>query len=420
MDAPDRPRVVIVGGGFGGIHAARKLRHADADIVVIDRTNHHLFQPLLYQVATATLAPSDIAVPIRWILRKQANTRVVLGVVNKIDRQRRVVCIEGASDEPYDYLVVATGTRHAYFGHDDWEPNAPGLKSLDDALDIRHRFLSAFERAEVANDEATRQAWLTFVVVGGGPTGVELAGIMATIARTALRSDFRRIDTTRTRLVLAEAGPRVLPTLPESLSARAQRDLEGMGVEVLTNAKVTKIESDAVWIGEDRLEARTVIWAAGNVGGPLGAQLVDVPERSRRVAVSPDLSVPGDPNVFVIGDLAMVKREDGTLVPGVAQGAMQMGDCAGDNILRSLRRQPRRPFHYRNLGDMATIGRYSAVALIGGVELTGWIAWWTWLFIHIMHLAGFRNRLSVLLQWAWSYFTWQRGVRLIVDSERRR
>lgn len=420
MSVPDRPRVVIVGGGFGGIHAARRLRHADAEVVVIDRTNHHLFQPLLYQVATATLAPSDIAVPIRWLLRKQANTRVVLGSVTEIDRERRIVRVEGAPDELYDYLIVATGTRHAYFGHDEWEAIAPGLKSLDDALDIRHRFLSAFERAEVAADEETRQAWLTFVVVGGGPTGVELAGIMATIARTALRPDFRRIDTAHTRLVLAEAGPRVLPNLPETLSARAQRDLEGMRVEVRTHTKVTKVASDAVWFGDEQLHARTVIWAAGNSGGPLGLQLAQPPDRSRRVAVTPDLSVPGDPNVFVVGDLAMVKRDDGSAVPGVAQGAMQMGDCAGDNVLRSLRRQPRRAFHYRNLGDMATIGRYSAVALIGGVEITGWLAWWAWLFIHIMHLAGFRNRLSVLLQWGWSYFTWERGVRLIVDSERRR
>jgi NADH dehydrogenase len=420
MPNGDRPKVVIVGGGFGGIHAARKLRHADADIVVIDRTNHHLFQPLLYQVATATLAPSDIAVPIRWILRKQTNTRVVLGTVTAIDRQQRVVHVQGAESEPYDYLIIATGTRHAYFGHDEWEPIAPGLKNLDDALDIRHRFLSAFECAEKSHDEATRNAWLTFVVVGGGPTGVELAGIMLTIARTALKSDFRRIDTSRTRLVLAEAGPRLLSNFPESLSARAKADLEGMGVEVRTNAAVSRIERDAVWLGNERIDARTVFWAAGNVGGPLGSQLTATPQRSGRVPVEPDLSIPGDPNVFVIGDLAIVSKPDGTPVPGVAQGAMQMGDRAGDNILRSLRRQPRRPFHYRNLGDMATIGRYSAVASIANLELTGWLAWWTWLLIHIMHLAGFRNRLSVLLQWGWSYFTWQRGVRLIVDSERRR
>ncbi|MFN8581222.1 MAG: NAD(P)/FAD-dependent oxidoreductase [Gemmatimonadaceae bacterium] len=420
MAEGNRPRVVIIGGGFGGIHAAKKLRHADADVVVVDRTNHHLFQPLLYQVATATLSPSDIAVPIRWLLREQDNTRVILGTVSGIDREWRCVHVDGAADLSYDYLIVATGTRHAYFGHTEWEAIAPGLKNLDDALDIRHRFLSAFERAELTDDADARRAWLTFVIVGGGPTGVELAGIMATIARTALRADFRRIDTATTRFILAEAGPRVLPQLPESLSQRAARDLEGMGVEVRTGTKVTRIEPDAVWFGDERVDTRTVFWAAGNVGDRLGSQLTSTPDRSGRVSVEADLSLAGDPNVFVIGDLAMVHREDGTLVPGVAQGAMQMGDCAGDNVLRSIRRQSRRPFRYRNLGDMATIGRYSAVALIGGVELTGWLAWWTWLLIHIMHLVGFRNRLSVLLQWGWSYFTWQRGVRLIVDSERRR
>lgn len=416
---PARPRVVIVGGGFAGITAAKRLRHADADVVLIDRTNHHLFQPLLYQVATATLAPSDIAVPIRWLLRAQRNTRVILGRVQSIDRTARVVHIDGAPSEPYDYLIVATGTRHAYFGHDDWEPIAPGLKNLDDALDIRHRFLSAFEKAEATDDDASQRAWMTFVVVGGGPTGVELAGIMVTIARTALRSDFRRIDTSRTRLVLAEAGPRVLPSLTEALSARAAQDLAGMGVEVRTNTRVTRVEPTAVWFGDERVDARTVFWAAGNVGEALGLQLTDERDHSGRVTVEADLSIPGDPNVFVAGDLAIVRRPHGTPVPGVAQGALQMGRCAGDNVLRSLRRQPRRPFRYRNLGDMATIGRYSAVALIAGVEVTGWLAWWTWLLIHIMHLAGFRNRLSVLLQWGWSYFTWQRGVRLIVDSERR-
>lgn len=419
MPDGDRPRVVIIGGGFGGLHAARRLAHAPATVVVIDRTNHHVFQPLLYQVATATLAPSDIAVPIRWILRKQQNTRVVLGKVTHIDRESRRVHIEGSESEPYDYLIVATGTRHTYFGHDDWEPLAPGLKSLDDALDIRHRFLSAFEEAEKATDPTAQRAWLTFVVVGGGPTGVELAGIMATIARTALRHDFRRIDTATTRLVLAEAGPRILPTFPASLSARAQRDLEEMGVEVRTATRVTGVDRVGVRFADERVEARTVVWAAGNLGEPLGGELSSVPERSRRVVVASDLSLPDDPQVFVIGDLAIVLRADGTPVPGVAQGAMQMGDCAGENVLRSLRRQPRRPFRYRNLGDMATIGRYRAVAVVGGVEVSGSLAWWSWLLIHIMHLAGFRNRLSVLLQWGWSYFTWQRGVRLIVDSERR-
>ncbi len=420
MPNGDRPRVVIVGGGFAGIAAAKRLKHAAADVVVIDKTNHHLFQPLLYQVATATLAPSDIAVPIRWLLRKQRNTRVVLGDVSSIDRSKRLVHVEGAASEPFDYLILATGTRHAYFGHTEWEPLAPGLKSLADALDIRHRFLSAFELAERSEDEQEREAWLTFVVVGGGPTGVELAAIMTTIARTALRADFRRIDTSRTRVVLAEAGPRILPALPILLSDRARADLEGMGVDVQTNTLVTRVEADAVWLGQQRLPTRTVFWAAGNQAERLGADVSSQVDRAGRVAVANDLSLPEDPNILIAGDLAGVHRENGDLVPAVAPAAMQMGRCAGDNVLRSLRRQPRRPFHYVNKGELATIGRYSAVGVVAGVNVTGAFAWFLWLFIHILYLAGFRNRLSVLLQWGWSYFTWQRGVRLIVDSERRR
>lgn len=420
MPNGDRPRVVIVGGGFAGLAAARKLRKAPADIVVVDKTNHHLFQPLLYQVATATLAPSDIAVPIRWLLRKQENTRVVLGSVSAIDRVKRLVHIDGAPSERFDYLILTTGTRHAYFGHAEWEPLAPGLKSLDDALDIRHRFLSAFELAERTNDQAARDSWMTFVVVGGGPTGVELAGIMTTIARTALRPDFRHIDTTRTRVVLAEAGPRLLPALPSPLSDRASADLTAMGVEVRTNTRVTRVEGDAVWFGDERLATRTVFWAAGNQAQRLGAEVSATTDRAGRVPVANDLSLPEDPNILIAGDLAVVLRENGAPVPAVAPAAMQMGRCAGANVLRSLRRQPRRPFHYINKGELATIGRHRAVGVVAGVQVSGPIAWWLWLFIHILYLAGFRNRLSVLLQWGWSYFTWQRGVRLIVDSERRR
>ncbi|MEP7345416.1 MAG: NAD(P)/FAD-dependent oxidoreductase [Gemmatimonadaceae bacterium] len=420
MPNGDRPRVVIVGGGFAGLAAAKQLRHAAADIVVIDKTNHHLFQPLLYQVASATLAPSDIAAPIRWLLRKQRNTRVILGTVSSIDRVKRLVHIEGVASEPFDYLILATGTRHSYFGHTEWEPFAPGLKSLDDALDIRHRFLSAFELAERTEDKAAQDAWLTFVVVGGGPTGVELAGIMTTIARTALSSDFRRIDTVRTRMVLAEAGPRLLPALPSELAERARADLEAMGVEVRTSTRVTRVEPDAVWLGAERLPARTVFWAAGNQAQRLGADVSPHVDRAGRVEVAPDLSLAEDPNILIAGDLAIVTRENGAPVPAVAPAAMQMGRCAGANVLRSLRRQPRRPFHYLNKGELATIGRHRAVGVVAGVQVTGPFAWWLWLFIHILYLAGFRNRLSVLLQWGWSYFTWQRGVRLIVDSERRR
>ncbi|MBV6521662.1 MAG: NADH dehydrogenase-like protein [Gemmatimonadaceae bacterium] len=419
MPDRQRPRVAIVGGGFAGIAAARRLERANADVVVIDRTNHHLFQPLLYQVATATLSPSDIAVPIRWLLRGQRNTRVVLGAVSSIDRDRRVVHVEGAASEPYDYLILTTGSRHSYFGHGDWEPNAPGLKDLADALDIRHRFLSAFELAERSDTEEERAARLTFVVVGGGPTGVELAGIMATIAREALRSDFRRIDTRQTRVMLAEAGPRLLPAFPEALSTRAASDLMSMGVEVRTDTRVTQVLPDAVWFGKERVPTFTVLWAAGNEAQRLGAAVTDAVDRAGRVKVEADLSVPDYPNVFVAGDLAIVSRENGQQVPGVAPAAIQMGRCAGDNVLRSLRRQPRRPFRYVNKGELATIGRYRAAGVIAGVQVAGPFAWFVWLFVHIMYLAGFRNRLSVLFQWGWSYLTWQRGVRLIVDSERR-
>lgn len=413
-----RPRVVIIGGGFAGIEAAKVLRRAPVDIVLIDRTNHHVFQPLLYQVATGSLAPSDIAVPIRWMLRKQKNTRVTLGAVTSIDVASQSVEIDGgATHEPFDFLIVAGGARHAYFGHDEWEGEAPGLKSLGDALEIRDRFLVSFERAELAASEAEREAWQTIVIVGGGPTGVELAGIMATIARTALVEDFRRIDTTGTRVVLVEGGNRLLPALSENLSARAKKDLEGMGVEVRLNALVTEVGEFGVQIGAEQIAARTVFWAAGNRASELSTSLGAPLDRQRRVMVEPDLSLPGMPNVFVIGDQATV-TSDGRLVPGVAPAAMQMGRAAATNILHTIRRQPRRPFHYFNKGDLATIGRYRAVAAFGKLEVTGVPAWFLWLFVHIMYLAGFRNRISVLLQWGYAYFTYQRGSRLIREGAR--
>ena len=412
-----RPHVVILGGGFGGIAAARALRRAAVDVTVIDRTNHHVFQPLLYQVATASLAPSDISVPIRWLLRGHANARVQLAEARRIDVVKRLVHTLGADGAervlPYDYLIVATGARHAYFGHPEWEPHAPGLKSLADALEIRSRFLLAFERAELTDDEAAREALQTFVIVGGGPTGVELAGALPLIARRAVRRDFRRTDTATTRVLLVEGGPRILPSFPDALSAKAAASLRALGVEVRTEATVTRVEEDAVWIGDERIAARTVFWAAGNVASPI-ARTLDVPlDRMGRVPASPDLSIPGHPEVFVIGDVASVVC-DSKPVPGVAQGAIQMGRVAAQNILRTIRGEPRIAFHYRNKGDLATIGRHHAVADLGRVRLSGRVAWWFWLMVHILYLAGFRNRASVMVQWAWAYFTYQRGVRLIV------
>ena len=385
-------------------------------VTLIDRTNHHVFQPLLYQVATAGLAGSDIASPIRWMLRHQRNASVLMADVTAIDPERRVVQIDSGEEITYDYLIAATGARHSYFGHGEWEAHAPGLKSLEDALEIRRRFLVAFERAEMSEDAEERRALQTFVLVGGGPTGVELAGVMQEVAR-AMRSDFRRIDTRQTRVILLEGGPRVLPSFPESLSARAHQDLLDLGVEVRTGALVTRVEPGAVWIGDERIAAATVFWAAGNEASRVGRSLGSRHDRAGRVEVEPDLSVPGYPEIFVIGDLAIV-RKDGTQVPAVAPAAMQMGSAAARNIRHDLRGEPRVPFRYRNKGDLATIGRYKAIADFGKFHVTGRLAWWFWLFVHIMYLVGFRNRLSVLLQWAYAYFTYQRGVRLITPESR--
>ena len=412
------PRVVIIGGGFGGRNAARALRSVPVEVTVIDRTNHHLFQPLLYQVATATLAPTDITAPIRWLLRSQRNADVLLASVTGIDVTRRVVTVDRAPHEiPYDYLVVASGSRHAYFGHEEWEPLAPGLKSLADAVELRRRFLLAFERAEWARSAEERGAFQTFVVVGGGPTGVELAGMIPDIARRAMRRDFRHVDTALTRVILLEGGPRLLPSFPDELSLRARRDLEELGVEVRTGAIVTNITANAVWIGDERIATHTVMWAAGNAASPL-TRFLDVElDRAGRVPVNSDLSVPGHPEIFAVGDVAAV-LQDGRPVPGVAQGAMQMGTTAARNIARDLARQPRRPFHYRNKGDLATIGRNRAVADFGGgVTFGGFFAWLIWIFVHILNLAGFRNRASVLIEWAYAYFTYQRGARLLTDTD---
>ena len=410
-----RPRVVIIGGGFGGLYAARALRRDDVDVLVLDRTNHHLFQPLLYQVATATLAPTDITAPIRWLLRNHERATVLMEEVTHIDVERRQVTTRQGSEHEYDYLVVGTGARHAYFAHPEWEPLAPGLKSIDDAVEIRRRVLTAFERAEATDDPEERAAWLTFVVVGGGPTGVELAGMLPTIARRAFRHDFRRIDPAETRVVLLEGGPRILPTYPDSLSEHARRDLTNIGVDVRTGALASDVGPHHVMVGGERIHAHTILWAAGNAASPLGKDLGAALDRAGRVQVEPDLSVPGHREIFVIGDLAAATT-NGKPVPGVAPAAMQMGTLAAKNIRRDLEQRAREPFHYRNKGDLATIGRYRAIAKVGPLELTGVLAWWFWLFLHIMYLAGFRNRASVLVEWAYSYFTYERGARLITGT----
>jgi len=406
------PRVVIIGAGFGGLYAARALRDAPAHVTVLDRTNHHVFQPLLYQVATATLAPSDIAVPIRWLLRKQKNTEVLMAEVASIDPKARVVVCRDGTEVHYDFLILAAGARHSYFNHPDWESFAPGLKSLEDALELRRRWLLAFERAERATNDADRAAELTFVIVGGGPTGVELAGMLPTIARYGLPRDFRHIDTTKARIVLAEAGSRLLPAMPEALSARAARDLVELGVELRIGERVTNIGEGFVELDGERIDARTIFWAAGNAVGGLATAFGAPQDRAGRVRVLDDLSVPGYPEVFIVGDQAVL-RTGGADVPAVAPAAMQSGRTAARNILHAIRGEGRERFHYRNKGDLATIGRYKAVGVVAGRQLSGWLAWWTWLFVHIMYLAGFRNRLSVLLEWGYSFFTYDRGARLI-------
>jgi NADH dehydrogenase len=416
----DRPRIVILGGGFGGLLAARKLKRLRADVTVVDRNNHHTFQPLLYQVATAALAPTDIAAPIRHILRNQDNTTVTMGEAMAVDPTRRVVALADGREIPYDYLVVAAGTRHSYFGHPEWERYAPGLKGIEDATEMRRRFLLAFEEAENAKTTAERDAWLTFVVVGGGPTGCELAGVMQEIARKAMHNDFRKIDTRDTAVILLEAGDRLLPAFPEDLAAHATEDLKRLRVDVRTHSAVTRIDANAVYIGDHAIPTHTVFWAAGNVASPLAKSLGVPLTKSGQVIVEPDLSIPGHPEIFVIGDLAHAIQRNGKPAPGVAQVAMQEGRVAAYNIISSLGGRARKPFHYLNKGDLATIGRSKAIAnLFGGrIKLTGRLAWWLWLLIHITYLIGFRNRLSVLLQWAYAYLTFQRGARLIMVPSR--
>lgn len=410
------PHVVIIGGGFGGLYAARALKHAPVQVTLVDRRNHHVFQPLLYQVAMAALSPGDIASPIRWILRHQKNVEVLLADARSIDPSRKTVVLADG-EITYDYLIVATGATHAYFGHDEWRALAPGLKSLEDALQIRRRVLLAFERAERETDPARRARELTFVLIGGGPTGVEMAGALAEISRHSLARDFRHFDPGSARIILVEGGPSLLAAFPEPLRQAALSDLQDLGVEVKLNSIVTNVAPGGVMIGDQVIEAETVLWAAGVAASPLGAALGVPLDRAGRVKVEPDLTIPGHRNIFVIGDLATMTDERGKPLPGVAQVAIQMGRHAVRNVLRAIEGQPLRAFRYKDLGNMATIGRASAVADFGTFRLTGYIAWLAWLFVHIMNLIGFRNRLVVMVQWAWAYVSYQRAIRLITGDD---
>jgi NADH dehydrogenase len=410
--------VVILGGGFGGLSAAKRLRGQPARVTLVDRRNHHLFQPLLYQVATATLSPGDIAAPIRWVLRRQRNVRVLLGEATRVDvAARRIVLADGATLD-YDYVIVATGASHAYFGHPEWARYAPGLKTLEDALEIRRRLLLAFEDAERESDPVRQQRLLTFAIVGGGPTGVELAGTLAEIAKRTLRDEFRAIDTSRARIVLIEAGPTILPSFPEPLRRAARASLERIGVELRQQTTVTDITADGVTLGAERLDAGTVLWAAGVAASPLVASLGAPLDRAGRALVEPDLSIPGHPEVFVVGDAAAFLHRRDTPLPGVAQVAMQGAEHAARMIVRRIENQPTRPFVYRDKGSMAIVGRGSAVADFGWTAFSGVMAWLAWLFIHIVMLIGFRSRLTVMLQWGVAYFTFQRSVRLITYDTR--
>jgi len=413
--AARKPHVVIIGAGFGGLYAARALKKAPAEITLIDRRNHHLFQPLLYQVATAALSPGDIAYPIRAVLSRQKNVRVLLAEAQAIDlRSHKVVLKDG--ELTYDFLLLATGVTHAYFGHEDWARLAPGLKTLEDALEIRRRILYAFERAERATDEARRGELLTFVIVGGGPTGVELAGAIAEISRQVLVRDFRVIDPRQARVILVEAGPRLLPAYPEDLSAKAEASLKKLGVEVWIDSPVTSIEKGGAAARGQGIRAATILWAAGVKTSPLAASLGVELDRAGRLLVAPDLSIPGHPDAFVIGDLACFLHQTGKPLPGVAPVAIQQGRHAARNICRALHGQPAEPFHYRDKGSIATIGRAAAVADFGVVKVSGFLAWLAYLFVHIFFLIGFRNRFVVMFEWAWAYFTYQRAARLITGD----
>jgi len=415
MNNQQKPKVVIVGAGFGGLTAAGRIARLPVQVTVVDRKNHHTFQPLLYQVATAGLSPGEIAAPIRWILRTHSNIEVLLEEVVDFNLEQKKVITKDQSLD-YDYLIVASGATHAYFGHQEWEPLAPGLKTIEDALEIRRRVLLAFELAERHAASGQGQMKLNFVVIGGGPTGVELAGTLAEIARHALKHEFRAIRPEQTRILLIEGGPRVLGTCSEESSQKAKEQLERLGVEVRTSHMVTRVEPGAVVVGEERIPAQVILWAAGVAASPLGRRLGVPVDRAGRVPVQPDLSLPGHPEVFVIGDLATLADENGKMLPGVAPVAIQQGEYIAKILARDLEHQPRRSFHYHDKGSLATIGRAAAVAQFGKLNLSGYFAWLAWLFIHILFLVGFRNRLIVMIQWAWSYLTYERGARLITGS----
>ena len=413
------PHIVIVGGGFAGLWAARALARAPVRITLLDRGNHHLFQPLLYQVATAGLSAPNIAAPLRHILRRQKNVTVLLGEVAKIAPGEKRVQLGDGRALDYDQLLLASGATHAYFGHDDWATHAPGLKTLDDALEIRRRILTAFERAEAEDDPKRRAAWLTFAIVGGGPTGVELAGTLAEIARHTLHGEFRRADPRHARVLLLEAGPRVLSSFPQSLSQKARSQLEKLGVEIRTGVPVVQIDRDGVQLGDERIAARTVLWAAGVAASPLARDLGVPLDRAGRVLVMPDLSVPGHPDIFVAGDLASIQH-DGQSVPGVAPAAKQMGRHVARAIRARLQGHATASFRYRDFGNLATIGRMAAVVDLHGFKLSGLLAWWFWLAAHVFFLIGFRNRMVVLIDWAQAYWSYQRSARIILGKDRER
>ncbi len=418
----EHPHVVIIGGGFGGLEAAQALNGAPVRLTLVDRHNYHLFQPLLYQVATASLSPADVSSPIRWVLRRQRNVQVLLAHVQAIvPSERRIVIAgrradAGADSISYDYLIVAAGATHAYFGHPDWESRAPGLKTLDDALEIRRQVLLAFEAAEREPDPDAQKRLLTFVIVGGGPTGVELAGALAEIARRTLTRNFRSIRPESARILLLEGGPDVLPAFPAPLRKAAFESLVRLGVEVRTNAMVTNIDAEGVQVGAEAISAQTLLWAAGVATSPLTRSLDAPLDRAGRVLVEPTLAVPGHPEMFVVGDICALSQ-DGKPLPGVAQVAKQQGAHAARNIVRAIRSEPLAPFRYRNYGNMATIGRGSAVADIASLKVSGYLAWLLWLLVHIFWLIGFRNRLAVIGEWAWAYVTFQRRARLITGEK---
>lgn len=416
MDGKRRPRVVIVGAGFGGLTAAGRLARLPVQITIIDRKNHHTFQPLLYQVATAGLSPGEIAAPIRWILRGHSNVEVLLEEVVDFNLNDKHLIAEHRQIA-YDYLIIASGATHAYFGHEEWEHFAPGLKTVEDALEIRRRVLLAFELAERRAVEGQFSTAPQFVVVGGGPTGVELAGTLAEIARHGMKHEFRKIKPEQSRILLIEGGSRVLPAYSEELSRKAEEQLKRLGVEVRSSSVVTGVEAGAVWVGQHRIPASVVLWAAGVAASPLGKKLSVPVDRAGRVLVQPDLSIPGHPEVLVIGDLAALADEHGKMLPGVAPVAMQQGRWVADMIKRDLTGRPRGKFHYRDKGSLATIGRAAAVAQFGRIQLSGYFAWLAWLFVHIFFLIGFRNRIVVMINWAWAYLTYERGARLITGRD---